>query len=71
LFSKEVLGDLFREALAAGSVTTMRLFLVLLVIAVILAGVGFAVHVLWIVALIFFVAFLLGVILGPGRKAKN
>jgi hypothetical protein len=49
----------------------MRLFLVLLVIAVILAGVGFAVHVLWIIALIFFVAFLLGVILGPGRSAKN
>jgi hypothetical protein len=49
----------------------MRLFLVLLVIAVVLAGVGFAIHLLWIVALIFFVAFLLGVILGPGRKAKN
>jgi hypothetical protein len=49
----------------------MRLFLVLLVVAVILAGVGFVIHVLWIVALIFFVAFLLGVILGPGRKARN
>jgi hypothetical protein len=49
----------------------MRLFLALLVIAVILAGVGFVVHVLWIVALIFLLAFLLGVILGPGRKARN
>ena len=60
-----------RGAEAAGSVTSMRLFLVLLVIAVILAGVGFVVHVLWIVALIFLLVFLLGVILGPGRKARN
>ncbi len=47
------------------------LILVLLVIALILAGVGFAVHVLWIVAVVFFVAWLVGLVLGVGRKSKN
>ena len=49
----------------------MGLILVLLVIALILAGVGFAVHVLWIIAVIFFVAWLVGLVLGAGRKSKS
>jgi hypothetical protein len=49
----------------------MGLILVLLVIALILAGVGFAVHVLWIIAVIFFIAWLVGLALGSGRKSKT
>lgn len=47
----------------------MGLILVLLILAIILAGVGFAVHVLWIVAVIFFVAWLVGLGLSAGKKA--
>jgi hypothetical protein len=50
---------------------TMGLILVLLVIALILAGVGFAVHVLWIIAVIFFIAWLVGLVIGTGRKSKT
>jgi hypothetical protein len=50
---------------------TMGLILVLLVIALILAGVGFAVHVLWIIAVIFFIAWLVGLVVGTGRKSKT
>ena len=49
----------------------MGLLLVLLVIALILAGVGFAIHVLWIVAVIFVVAWLVGLALGLGRKSRS
>jgi hypothetical protein len=49
----------------------MGLILVLLVIAVILAGVGFAIHILWIIAAIFFIAWLVGLVLGAGRKSKT
>jgi hypothetical protein len=49
----------------------MGIILVLLLIALIMAGVGFAIHVLWIVAVIFFVAWLVGLVLGVGRKSKT
>ncbi len=49
----------------------MGLILVLLVIALILAGVGFAVHVLWIVAIVFFVAWLVGLGLSAGKKSGS
>ncbi len=45
--------------------------LILLVIALILGGLGFAVHVLWIVAVIVFVIWLVGFVLGTGRKSKT
>jgi hypothetical protein len=47
----------------------MGIILVLLVLALIFAGVGFALHVLWIVAVIFFVAWLVGLALGKGRRS--
>jgi hypothetical protein len=49
----------------------MGLILVLLIIAIILAGVGFAIHILWIIAAIFFIAWLVGLVLGSGRKSKT
>jgi hypothetical protein len=49
----------------------MGLILVLLIIAIILAGVGFAIHLLWIIAAIFFIAWLVGLALGSGRKSKS
>jgi hypothetical protein len=49
----------------------MGLILVLLIIAVILAGVGFAIHILWIIAAVFFIAWLIGLVLGAGRKSKT
>jgi hypothetical protein len=49
----------------------MGLILVLLIIAIILAGVGFAIHLLWIIAAIFFIAWLVGLALGSGRKTKS
>jgi len=49
----------------------MGLILVLLIIAVILAGVGFAIHLLWIIAAVFFIAWLVGLALGSGRKTKS
>jgi hypothetical protein len=54
-----------------GKAGAMGLILILLVIALILAGVGFAVHVLWIIAVIFFIAWLVGLVLGVGRKSKS
>lgn len=45
----------------------MGLFLLVLLLALILAGAGFALHVLWIAAIIFFVAWLVGLVLGVGR----
>ncbi len=46
----------------------MGLFLLVLVLALIFAGVGFAVHLLWIVAVVLFVAWLVGLVLGVGRS---
>jgi hypothetical protein len=49
----------------------MGLILVLLIVAIILAGVGFAIHILWIIAAVFFVAWLVGLVVGAGRKSKT
>lgn len=54
-----------------GMVSGMGPLLILLVIALILGGLGFAVHVLWIVAVIVFVIWLVGFVLGTGRKSKT
>ena len=45
------------------------LVLLLLLLVLILAGAGFALHVLWIVAVIFAVFWLIGVALGRGEGA--
>ncbi len=49
----------------------MGLILVLLIIAIILAGVGFAIHILWIIAAVFFIAWIVGLVFGAGRKSKT
>jgi hypothetical protein len=46
----------------------MGIILILLLLALIFAGVGFALHVLWIIAVIFFVAWLVGLALGKGSR---
>lgn len=45
----------------------MALILLVLLIALLFAGLGFALHVLWIVAAIFFVFWLVGFAFGRGR----
>lgn len=47
----------------------MGIILLLLLLAIIFAGVGFALHVLWIVAIVFFVSWLVGLALGKGRRS--
>ncbi len=49
----------------------MGIVLVLLVLALIFAGVGFAIHILWIVAVILFVLWLIGLVTGVGRGSKT
>jgi hypothetical protein len=48
----------------------MGLILVLLVLALIFAGAGFAVHLLWFVAIVFFIAWLIGLAVGSGRRSS-
>lgn len=43
--------------------------LLALLLVLIFAGAGFALHVLWIVAAVLFVAWLLGMALGQGERA--
>ena len=45
--------------------------LLLLLLVLILAGAGFALHVLWIIAVVFFVFWLIGVALGRGESAGS
>jgi hypothetical protein len=45
------------------------ILLLALLLVLIFAGVGFAVHFLWIVAVIFFVLWLVGFALGRGENA--
>lgn len=45
------------------------LFALLLVL--VLFGAGFALHVLWILAVVFFLAWLVGVAIGRGENAGN
>jgi hypothetical protein len=47
------------------------LILLLLLLVLILAGAGFALHVLWIVAVIFAIFWIIGVALGRGEGAGN
>jgi hypothetical protein len=47
------------------------LILLALLLVLIFAGAGFALHVLWIVAVVFFIAWLVGVALGRGEGAGN
>jgi len=51
----------------------MGLILILLILALIFAGAGFALHVLWIIAIVFFVAWLVGLAFGRGssRSARH
>jgi hypothetical protein len=46
----------------------MGIILLLLLLALIFAGVGFALHVLWIIAIVFFVAWLVGLAFGKGSR---
>jgi hypothetical protein len=49
----------------------MGIILFLLLLALIFVGVGFAVHVLWVIAVIFFVAWLVGLAFGKGSRRTN
>lgn len=47
------------------------LLLVALLVVLIVAGVGFALHVLWILALVLLVLWLVGFVIGRGEGAGN
>jgi hypothetical protein len=47
------------------------LILLALLLVLIFAGAGFAVHVLWIAAVVLFIAWLIGVGLGRGESAGS
>ena len=47
------------------------LLLMALLVVVIFAGLGFAVHVLWLVAVVLFVLWLVGFALGRGENAGS
>jgi hypothetical protein len=47
------------------------IILLALLLVLIVAGAGFALHVLWIVAVVFFLFWLIGVALGRGESAGN
>jgi hypothetical protein len=47
------------------------LILLVLLLVLIFAGAGFALHVLWVVAVIFALFWLIGVALGRGESAGN
>lgn len=49
----------------------MLLILLLLLIVLLFAGFGFALHWLWIIAAVLFVAWLIGVVLGRGANAGS
>ena len=46
----------------------MGIVVVLLLLALIFGGLGFAIHALWIVAVVFFIAWIVGFALGRGRS---
>jgi hypothetical protein len=46
----------------------MGMFLLVLLLALIFAGAGFALHILWIVAIVLLVTWLVGLVLGVGRS---
>ncbi|HEX4218675.1 MAG TPA: hypothetical protein VHZ02_09930 [Acidimicrobiales bacterium] len=47
------------------------LILLALLLVVIFAGLGFALHVLWIIAVVLFVLWLIGLVLGRGESAGS
>jgi hypothetical protein len=47
------------------------LIVLFLLLVLIFAGAGFALHILWVLAVIFFVFWLIGVALGRGASAGN
>ena len=49
----------------------MGLILVVLLLALVFAGLGFAIHTLWIIAVILFVFWLVGFALGKGRRSAH
>jgi hypothetical protein len=56
---------------AMGYVTDTALILLVLLLALVFAGIGFAVHLLWIVAVIVFVAWLVGWAFARGETATR
>jgi hypothetical protein len=51
-----------------GKEDLMGIILVLLLLALLFGALGFAIHVLWIVAVVFFVVWIVGFALGRGRS---
>ncbi|MGO9457186.1 MAG: hydrophobic protein [Acidimicrobiales bacterium] len=47
------------------------IILLALLVVVLFAGLGFAMHVLWILAAVLLIAWLLGVVLGRGERAGS
>lgn len=58
--------DVWRRALE-GNIQDMGIALLVLLLALILGGLGFAVHVLWWIAIIVFVFWLVGWAIGRGE----
>jgi hypothetical protein len=51
-----------------GKGRSVGLILILLLLALISAGATFALHILWIVAVVFFLAWVVSFVLGKGRR---
>lgn len=49
----------------------MGIFLVVLLLALIFGGLGFILHILWIVAVVLLVIWLVGLVMGVGKKSTN
>ena len=49
----------------------VMIILLALLLVIVFAGLGFALHVLWIVAVVLFVLWLIGLVLGRGENAGN
>jgi len=49
----------------------MALLIVLLLLVLLFAGVGFALHLLWIVAAVLLVVWLVSLVTGAGRRGKT
>jgi hypothetical protein len=60
-----------RVAMLESGYKGIMLILLLLLLVLIFAGVGIAVHFLWILAMIFFVFWIAGVALGRGESAGH
>ena len=48
----------------------MGIILVLLILALIFGGLGFAIHALWIVAVVLFIAWVVAFAMGRGRSSR-